>query len=44
MMLILVFAGTQNKTLSEDAFVKISERILSKIPGLDYIINLIKGK
>jgi internalin A len=44
MMLILVFAGTQNKTLSEDAFVKLSERILNKIPGLDYIINLIKGK
>ncbi len=42
-LLMLVFAGTQSKTLSEDAFVKISEGILKKIPGLSSLVNLIKG-
>jgi len=44
MMLLLVYAGTQSKTFSEDAFVKISERILSKIPGLGSLVTLIKGE
>lgn len=44
LMLVLVYAGTQSKTLSEDAFVKISERILSKIPGLGSLVTLIKGQ
>lgn len=43
LMLVLVYAGTQSKTFSEDAFVKISERILSKIPGLGSLVTLIKG-
>jgi internalin A len=44
LMLVLVYAGTQSKTFSEDAFVKICERILSKIPGLGSLLTLIKGQ
>ena len=44
LMLGLVYAGAQSKTFSEDTFVKISERILSKIPGLGSLVTLIKGQ